>query len=234
MTLLTPELWYFRGLGVHDRLPSSLLDTLKDQGRMERWGHRAKIFHEPGSAEVYLVLSGGVFVRETSHSKQVKLGQGDVFGSLGAPDQVLDEEGQPARLADELLLANDDTTLVAIERQIFDEVAAKQLGDSTASIRQLRKGKVELSLPVSPLLYTSPTRRFAKALLHMAERDGAVDGNKAVLDIPLRSRLLAPLLGLDAKKLDAVLSQLQLRGVLTPDGPRLLIPDLEALRALAI
>lgn len=233
MTLLTPDIWYFRGLGLHERLPDTLLATLKDRGRMERWGHRAKIFHEPGAPEVYLVLSGGVFVRDTPHTQQVKLARGDMFGSLGAPDQILERDGQPTRLADELLLANDDTTLVAVERQIFDEIAAKQLGDSTSSMRRLRKGKVELSLPITPMLYTSPARRFAKALLHLAERDGVIDGNRATIEVPVRSRLFAPLLGLDAKRLDNVLTQLELRGVLTQDGPRLLIPDLDALRALA-
>jgi|GEM_PF-2279005 CRP-like cAMP-binding protein len=235
MTLLTPDIWYFRGLGLHERLPETLLATLKDRGRMERWGHRAKIFHEPGAAEVFLVLSGGVFVRDTPHTERVKLARGDMFGSLGAPDQILDDGGEPVRLADELLLAHDDTTLVAVERQIFDEVAAKQLGDSTSSLRRrrLRREKVELSLPIQPMLYTSPVRRFAKALLHLAERDGVIDGNKAVIDVPARTKLFAPLLGLDAKRLDNVLSQLELRGVLTQEGPRLLIPDLDALRTLA-
>lgn len=229
--ILTPQLWFFRGLRLHERVPDAVLDAIREQGRVERWGHSAEIFHDPDSADVYVVLDGGVYVRDGATSDRMRLKRGDAFGGLGAPDEILDE-GADIELRRDLLEAYDDTTLVAVERALFDEIASRHLGRNSANIRQLR-GKTQLEVPLAPMLYTSPTRRFAKALLHLAETQGQIEGDRAAIDIPYRARPFANLVGLDATRLKAVIEQLRLRGALTFEGKKIAISSLTTLRELA-
>ncbi len=233
MSIITPPLWFFRGLSLHERLPNSTLETLRQRGRMERWGHRAVIDHDPASMALYVLLDGNVYVRELDRAGRVKLKPGDVFGALAAPPDFYEEDALVASSPDsDLLLAHDDTTLVSLDRGVFDEVAARHLGTTSASMRSLR-GSTAVDVPVNPLLYTSPVKRFAKALLHLAETQGVIDGDSAAIDVPMRSRAFASLLGLDTERLTRALQHLEVRGAIGVEGRRLIIPSLERLRVMA-
>ena len=227
--ILTPDVWFFRGLKLHERVPDAVLDEIQSRGRVERWGHNASIFHDPSSSDVYVVLGGSVYVRD-GVADRLRLRQGDAFGSLGAPDEVL-EEGADPQLRRDLLEAFDDTTIVAVERALFDDAVARHLGEQSASVRQ-RLRRTQVQVPLSPLLYTSPQRRLVKALLHLAETRGQIQGDRALIDVPFRARPFAGLVGLDTGRLGAVIEQLRLRGALTP-GDQIEIPSMERLREMA-
>ena len=40
---MRPAVWFFKGLGLDERLSDDLLAQMKELGRMERWGHSGKV-----------------------------------------------------------------------------------------------------------------------------------------------------------------------------------------------
>ena len=148
MSIVVPPIWFFRGLRLQDRLPFDVYERLRSEGRVERWGHHAQIHHAPGSGDVYVVLKGSVSIWKlpSSGGRAARLKPGDVFGALGAP---MDDVARP------LVQAFDDTTLVAFEREQFNEQIARHIGTIKLSSKRLRRNK-GVEMPLRPLLYTSP------------------------------------------------------------------------------
>jgi CRP-like cAMP-binding protein len=222
--ILKPQIWYFRGLGLHERAPDDVLATLREQGRLERWGHQARI-HRPGRGdEVYVVLDGNVYVHDASReSKPVRLRTGDLFGETDLGDDADALETH----------AFDDTTIVAAPRDLFDEVIRHRTGEMTTR-SGIITGRKELVVPVAPLLYTTPAQRLARVLLHLAESRDALDGAGAELDIRLKSKKLGDLTGVVPEHAKKAVELLEKRGLIVPRRRSTLLPNVERLRHFSL
>ena len=232
---MTPSLWFFRALNLHERVPSPVLQALQSQGRLERWGHQAQIFCEQEPGRVYIVLRGGVFLHDGTPAQRVRLRAGDLFGALPhGPDEVLPAHADVSLRRQ--LRAFDDTTLVSLERADLQDLILPHLSHVEAAVGGLRhlRRRRSYRVPLSPLLASSPTSRFARTIVHLAESEGRLDGDRGALDFPFEPHQISPLLGLDRQRSQAVADQLMRRGLIQNEPDRLVIPSMDALRAAAL
>lgn len=228
----SPSLWFFQKLDLHERLPAQVAQALRQQGRLERWGHNAEIFHEDEGGRVYIVLNGGVFIHDGSAAQRVKLGKGDAFGALNAhAPEILGPDADP-RLRRQLF-AFDDTLLVSLERTVFQELIQPHLGQIEASLGRLRQ-KRTYRVPLSPLLYTNPTSRFARTLVHLIESQGQVVGQRGELEFPFDPHKIAPLLGVDRQRAQSVADTLIRRGLIENQPSKIITPSIDELKRFAL
>lgn len=225
---MEPQIWFFRGLNIHDRLPSEVVEAIKNQGRIERWGHQAEIFHESAGGRVYIVLKGGVYVHDGTSAERVRLKQGDLFGAL-VPDDVVPDGVDPAFRRK--LQAFDDTLLVSLDRTQFESMTGAHLTSVEARLGRLGNRR-DYQVPVSPLLYSAPADRFAKLFLHLAEDQGQIEGKAATIDFPFHPEKIAPLIGVDSTYSKQLAEQFLRRGLIENSPKFITIPDMDALRQL--
>lgn len=219
----SPELWFFEKFALHKRLPESTQRELDRVGVIERWGHTAKIHHPPrASSTVFVIVQGGVLLRDALGSEPVRLRVGDIFGAL------VDKE-----LADDATVARDQTQLVGIARDDFDRLAAPLLGDNDARPRRLARRVSALSAPAQAQLYTTPSARLAKVLLHLAETRGGVTDTSATFDFVVRARALSALTSLPEARVVSLLAAWRTRALFDVSGDVTTLRDLDTLRELA-
>ncbi len=227
----TPDLWYIRRLQLHKTLPKSVLDVIREEGRIERWGHAASIDTQRDLDEVHLILGGKVNIRPdaTNSRKVTSIGRGDLFGSLR-----LRQDAEDA--ARELLSAYDPVTLAVLSREHFERLVTPHI--EQVSFRGPLfplANRITLELPWQSLLYTSPAVRLAKSLIHLAEEAGdPLRERDILLEVPARAKELALLLGLAPTSLEQPLRHFIQRGLVIPENRHALrIASLEPLRKAA-
>lgn len=218
-----PGFWYLRRLHADDRLPSSAREALSDIGRLERWGHQAEIYREPADTSVSIVIKGQVWLQDLERGQRVGLLRGDLFGRVAAADGT----------ATSALRAHDDTLLAVLEREAFAEQIVPYLGNLSTRVGRFRKRR-DLWVPVQPLLFTAPSARMAKVLLHLVETQGVIDEEGyARLAVKLEARNLAALTGVDPGRVRKVLESLEVAQILERGNAELFIRDLDTLRQVA-
>ncbi len=201
---MRPSVWFFKGLGLDERLSEELLYQMKELGRMERWGHSGRVHGVGDEDTIAVVMKGGVWADDGTPSRRVLLKPGDALGGL-----VGSEVG--------ILTAHDETELLTLPRLDFDEAFAPFIGTQRGFI----------DVPTAPLLYTTPTSRVARALTHWV--DGLEPGAEFVTPrVPLRA--LGRFIGLDRDRARAALAVLGSDGAIERKRIRLRVKDLEALK----
>ncbi|MBA2663121.1 MAG: Crp/Fnr family transcriptional regulator [Bradymonadaceae bacterium] len=228
--MLSPDMWFFRQLGVDSRLPQDVLSALKREGRVERWGHGATIHHEPGELDLYVILGGEVLLNDGSSGRQTRLVRGDIFGESATARTVQAERAQRSAAS---LIAFDETTLCAVSHDVFREHAREHLGNFETSLGTLGKRKRVL-VPVLPLICTTPASRLARVLLHLAETEGLIDNDCAKLPTAVKPAQLGRLTGLDKGRVSLLLAHFLAEGLLVENSSGALLPSLEKLRTLAV
>jgi hypothetical protein len=202
---MRPSVWFFKGLGLDERLGDEVRERMKELGRMERWGHSGEVHGAGDEDMIAVVLKGGVWADDGTQARRVLLKPGDALGGLAGS-----REGA--------LFAHDETELLTLPRARFDEAIAPHVG--------AREG-LFIEVPTAPLLYTTPTSRVARALTHWV--DGLDPGAEYVTPrVPLRA--LGRFVGLDRERARAALAVLGSDGAIERKRTRLRVKDLEALK----
>ena len=213
MPFESDNVWYVRGAP----LPSDMLDAIREQGRVHRWGHRAEIALRPTPDEVTAVLSGGV---ELGERAPLRLASGDVFGEL--------QDGA----ARALIRAYDDVQLSSLRREAFENIIDGRDVGLVASTGAVRRR--QLWVPLRELIYTPPRQRLARVVLRLVDEHGVRDGLQAQLQFALRPRALARLCGLAEREVSDIVDELVQQQIINLSRTRLDVSDLEKVRQLAI
>lgn len=228
--MYTPDLWYIRRFDLHKVLPEQAMNAIVKDARLQRWGHAAVFDVQRDLDEVYVVLGGKLNLQPDAarRTHTVKVVRGDVFGALRPEDAEGGPEG--------LVSAYDPVTLAALSREDFERLVSPHMSHVLFRSKMLPlANRRSISLPLQALLYTSPTVRLAKSLIHLAEEaKGAVAERNILIEVPHKASDLARLLGLEAASLEQPLRYFMQRGVLIPEHKRALrIVSLEPLRKAA-
>ena len=227
--MLSPQIWFFHQLNLEQRLPDGVMDILTEEGRLERWGHMARVDHDRDDDELLLILGGNVVVSDGTQGRELALKRGDVFGKTSFAGEVgAALAGQEARAT-----ALEETTLCAMPRETFRDKVRGHLGHLEASVGGLRR-QTTLEVPVMPLLFTTPVSRLAKVLIHLIETRGRIDGDLGHFDAVLRPAKLVQLTGLDRTRVRLLLELFFQEGILEVAGRRVIVPSMERLRGLAM
>ncbi len=224
------ELWFFRRLGINARLPEQVLGELKKQGHIERWGHRAKIYHEQGDDDIYVILGGNVFLDDGGSQGQTRLKTGDIYGQT-ALNSASDVDNQKKSSS---LTAFDETTVCAVSQDTFREITREHIGNVESSIGGWLSNRSVVTIPIMPLLCTSPASRVARVLIHLAETQGQIENDAATFLATLKPAQIGRLIGLDAAHVRVLLISFIEEGIVVVTGKKVVIPKVELVRALAV
>ena len=154
-----------------------------------------------------MILKGGVWADDGTTSRSILLKTGDTLGGLAGSDSGV-------------ITAHDETELIRLERARFDELVAPHMGT--------RQGFIEV--PTAPLLYTGPTSRVARALMHWVN---GLDADAELVTPRVPPRNLGRLTGLDRARTMAALEELSAEGAIERKRARLHIRNVEALERRA-
>jgi hypothetical protein len=226
--MLSAKLWFLHQLQADQRLPAPVLEALKTEGRMERWGHGATIYHDPAQAELYMVLTGQVFVDDATPAASLMLRRGDLFGGASPHSAT-----EASKTSTPLLKAFDETTLLAVDAERFRWQTSEYLGHFQARTRLFGNGEL-IEVPVMPLLGTPPASRLAHVLLVLLDQQGRIEGDRGVFATPLKPRALARLTGLDRQRVTLLLNLFREHQLIGLSGRDVVAPSLLALRGWAL
>lgn len=189
------QFWYLRGVALLTKLPGEALAALREGARLERWGHRAKVHRGSASADISVILRGGVTARAPSGDVVVRLREGDLFGFSPATH---------AR-SESAVWAADETTLAVTNQEVFRQIVEPYF-DRLQTRAGLFGRRRELWVPLEPLLFAPSRERMARVLLHLVEREGEARAGAVQMPLRLRPRELADLAGVDPRKVREILA----------------------------
>jgi CRP-like cAMP-binding protein len=220
---------FLRGSPLFATLPARETDALAGVALEETHRARGYIFMEGDPSRwFYLVKSGHVkIVRHSRTGKDVVLellGPGQVFGGVA----VIEKRPYPAAAQ-----ATEPTVVVKIPADPMIALAERYpafVKEMALMIgRRLRSAHDSVkSLAVDPV-----EARVAAALLRLAEREGTRGKEGVALPFPLTRQSLADMSGTTVETTIRIVSRWLKGGLLVDEGGRLILGDLEELRALA-
>ena len=100
----------------------------------------------------------------------------------------------------------------------------------TACSARWEASRARITEQTSDLVFLDLAGRLAKTLATLAARDGRVEGETVVLELPLTQTELAEMVGGSRQSVNQSLRMFQNRGFLELRGREVVISDLEALR----
>ncbi len=210
-------------------LPARELDALAAVAREETCRPREYVFMEGDRAEwLCLVKSGRVkILRHSRAGKEVVLellGAGEIFGGVA----VLERRPYPATAQ-----ATEPSVIVKIPADALVALAERHpslIREMALLIgRRLRAAHDSVkSLAVDPV-----EARRAATRLRLAEREGARERRGVVLPFHLTRQSLADMSGTTVETAIRIVSRWQRDGLVRDEGGRLVLADVEALRARA-
>ncbi|HET7874374.1 MAG TPA: Crp/Fnr family transcriptional regulator [Methylomirabilota bacterium] len=217
------EILVFKGL------PPREIEALAQTALEERRRPREYFFMEGDPANwFYLVRSGRVkIVRHSRTGKDVVLellGPGEVFGGVAAIERRPYPAAAQATEPTVVLKIAAETMVALVERHpsIIREVAlmiGQRLRTAHNSVKSLAVDPVEA--------------RLAATLVRLGEREGTRGKQGVTLPFHLTRQSLADMTGTTVETAIRVVSRWIKDGLVLDDGGRLVLADLDALRALA-
>ena len=216
---------------------SSLFEGL-DEKTLAYLGERAvrttfekgrTIFYQDEPGDTLFVVAEGlvkVWVSSGSGEEMVMatLRRPDAFGELSA----VDGNGRSASAT-----ALEPSVLVSLDRATLLDSVHRHPNVADAMLRGLGGLARRITEQASDLVFLDLAGRVAKCLVQLAERDGHVEGELTVLELPLTQTELAEMVGGSRQSVNHSLKSFESRGFLEIRGREVAIVDMEALRRRA-
>jgi CRP-like cAMP-binding protein len=220
---------FLRGLPVFAGVPDKELRGLAASARAESFRVREYVFVEGDSADWFCVVHSGriKILRQSRAGKEVVLellGRGEPFGGVAVIERRPYPASAQAAQASVVVKIPREPIIALSERHpaIIRQMAliiGRRLRDAHDSVKSLAVDSVEA--------------RLAAAVLRLGEREGAPGPRGLMLPFHLTRQSLADMTGTTVESAIRVMSRWQKDGVVRDDAGRLVLSDLEALRALA-
>ncbi|MGI8478325.1 MAG: Crp/Fnr family transcriptional regulator [Gaiellaceae bacterium] len=119
---------------------------------------------------------------------------------------------------------------VSLDRATLLDVVHRHPGVADGMLRALGDLARRITEQASDLVFLDLAGRVAKCLVHLAERDGHVEGSTTVLELPLTQSELAEMVGGSQQSVNQILKAFETRGFLELRARQVAILDLESLR----
>lgn len=214
-------LWAYRAL-MKKTDEGGALEEIRRRGRVERWGHAARVPLWMEADEVAVVIDGTVIAALMGAKEPVRLERGDVFGSAGRDAGTARE-----------VWTDRETTISVLAGEELKEILVPTGIQRTVEVGAWRK-KVPLDVPPWLLLGTVPTVRLARLLLYLVDTYGEVEGDRGRLPMSPSLAQMAELAGLKKKRFGQIWPLFLSSGLVEWSRQEVLLKDLKRLRQLAI
>ncbi len=184
------------------------------------------IFYQGDMGDTLYVVADGlvkVWVSSGDGEEMVMatLRRPDAFGELSA----VDGHGRSASAT-----ALEPSVLVSLDRTTLLDSVHRNPTVADAMLRALGGLARRITEQASDLVFLDLAGRVAKCLVHLAERDGRVDGDVTILELPLTQTELAEMVGGSRQSVNQIMRTFETRGFLEHRGREVAILDLDALR----
>jgi CRP/FNR family transcriptional regulator, cyclic AMP receptor protein len=189
-----------------------------------------QVIYLPGDRAqgVHFLTTGRIKISKvTRDGKELTLAyrnEGDFFGEPCLLD------GGPR---EEMAEAMDASVTVEIPRDMLDALLRR---DGTAAYkfaRALIVRRKDLETRVEQLIFKDVGAKLAELLLSLGQEHGISDERGIVVGLKITHQEMANLIGSTRETVSLTLSQFKRKGLIQTDGRRVILADLEGLRALA-
>jgi CRP/FNR family cyclic AMP-dependent transcriptional regulator len=210
--------------------PSEAIETLARAGHAREYRRGTYLFHQEDPApDVFFLWRGRVEISSTSvtghRQLHTTLEPPQFFGELG----VLGEMRRTATA-----VALEDTTVCAIPGEAFVGFLEDRPEASRALLRALARQIAAHEALVEDLLFLDLKGRVAKRLLGLVSPSlDELPPDGAVLPSVVTHADLAALAGGSRENVTRILSEFQRRGLVTREGRRYVLGNMDGLRRLA-
>jgi CRP/FNR family transcriptional regulator len=210
-------------------LPPRELAALAAAARDVTYRPREYVFEEGDEAAAFCIVKRG-HVKIVRHAKSGKdvilelLGPGEAFGGVA----VIERRPYPASAQ-----TTEPSVITKIPQDVIVGVAERHPSVVREMALMIGRRLRAAHESVTSLASAPVEARLAAALVRLAEREGVRAGDRITLPFQLTRQSLADMTGTTVESAIRVLSRWQRDGVIAEESGHLVLPDLDAVRALA-
>ena len=221
-------LWYLKKVPLFDKLSEERLTTLASAVTLQEIRRRRVIFL-PGDPGVSLfVVNGGriKISRVTRDGKELTLayrGPGEVFGELCLVD------GGPR---EEMAEAMENALVTEIPRAEFEALLDSEVSIGATFSRVLCQRRRELESKMEDLVFKDVNAKLAELLIKLSNDYGVDDSRGTLLAVKITHQEMANLIGSTRETVSLTLSQFKRQHYITSVGRKIILTDIDGLRAL--
>lgn len=218
-----------RGNPIFAGLPAKEIEALTASARDTSYRARAYVFTEGEPAVTFCLVKHG-HVKIVRHAKTGKdvvlelLGPGEAFGGVA----VIERRPYPASAQ-----ATEPTVVTKIPQDVIVALAERYPSIVREMALMIGRRLRAAHESVTSLASDPVEARLAAALVRLADREGVRAGGRVTVPFPLTRQSLADMTGTTVETAIRVLSRWQRDGLVVEEGGHLVLPDVEAVRALA-
>ena len=189
-----------------------------------------QVIYLPGDRAqgVHFLSSGRIKISKvTRDGKELTLAyrsEGDFFGEPCLLD------GGPR---EEMAEAMDSSTTIEITREPLDNLLKHDGSASYKFARALIARRKDLETRVEQLIFKDVGAKLAELLLNLGHEHGVSHERGTVVGLKITHQEMANLIGSTRETVSLTLSQFKRKGLIQTEGRRVILSDLEGLRALA-
>src|SRR3954451_5085066 len=189
-----------------------------------------QVIYLPGdrSQGVHFLASGRIKISKvTRDGKELTLayrGEGDFFGEPCLLD------GGPR---EEIAEASHASVTVGGARAHLDDLLKADAGAAYKFTRALIVRRKDLETRVEQLIFKDVGAKLAELLINLGQEHGLAHEHGTVVGLKITHQEMANLIGSTRETVSLTLSQFKRKGLIQTEGRRVILADLEGLRALA-
>jgi len=189
-----------------------------------------QVIYLPGDRAqgIHFLAQGRIKISKvTRDGKELTLAyrtEGDFFGEPCLLD------GGPR---EEMAEAMDSSTTIEITREPLDNLLKHDGSASYKFARALIARRKDLETRVEQLIFKDVGAKLAELLLNLGHEHGVSHERGTVVGLKITHQEMANLIGSTRETVSLTLSQFKRKGLIQTEGRRVILSDLEGLRALA-
>jgi CRP-like cAMP-binding protein len=124
----------------------------------------------------------------------------------------------------------EPTVLLSLDRTTLLDAVHHNAAVADALLRALGNLARRITEQASDLVFLDLAGRVAKCLVHLAVREGHVDGETTVLELPLSQTEIAEMVGGSRQSVNQTMKNFEMRGYCKLRGREVVILDLASLQ----
>ena len=189
-----------------------------------------QVIYLPGDRAqgIHFLAQGRIKISKvTRDGKELTLAyrtEGDFFGEPCLLD------GGPR---EEMAEAMDSSTTVEVDRELLDQLLRTNGAAAYKFTRALIARRKDLETRVEQLIFKDVGSKLAELLLSLGHDHGIADDRGVVVGLKITHQEMANLIGSTRETVSLTLSQFKRKGLISTEGRRVILSDMEGLRALA-
>jgi len=218
-----------RKVDVLSETPAEILAKLVGGAKLGNYRPRQVVYLPGDRAQgVFFLAQGRVKISKvTRDGKELTLAYRSSSEFFGEPCLL---QGGPL---EEMAEAMDTSQAVEVERETLEALLNAHGPLAYRFARSLIERRKDLETRVEQLIFKDVGSKLAELLLNLGQEHGIKDERGLALGLKITHQEMANLIGSTRETVSLTLSQFKRKGLLQADGRRLILQDMEGLRALS-